>query len=132
MTRQWVPRLRVTTGIVSDGQSRILLALRNGKRSNAFLWELPGGKTEQGEDSYEALCRELHEELLIEVRHAKRVGRIYQHYHHGRVLVDAWQITDFGGWPSGNEGQLIAWFTPAEALVLPLVPSVRRLLLSMF
>jgi 8-oxo-dGTP diphosphatase len=51
--------------IVEHG--RVLLTQRKQGTHLEGLWELPGGKVEDGEDPRDALARELREELAIEV-----------------------------------------------------------------
>jgi 8-oxo-dGTP diphosphatase len=50
-----------------DQQGRVLLAQRPPGKAMAGLWEFPGGKIDAGETPEAALCRELNEELSIEV-----------------------------------------------------------------
>jgi 8-oxo-dGTP diphosphatase len=54
-------------GVIRDARGRILLARRTEGRDLAGLWEFPGGKHEPGESAEDALVRELHEELGIDV-----------------------------------------------------------------
>lgn len=58
--------IRVVGAIIQRG-STVFAARRNPERSAGGLWEFPGGKVESGETPEEALARELHEELDIEV-----------------------------------------------------------------
>eukprot|EP00955_Chlamydomonas_euryale_P104476 365569-Chlamydomonas_euryale.AAC.29 len=51
----------------SCGERKVLLAQRPAGRANEGMWEFPGGKVDAGETPEAALCRELHEELRIEV-----------------------------------------------------------------
>ena len=59
--------LEVSAGIVFDREGRILICKRGEGRSNAHLWEFPGGKREQGESAADCLRRELLEELSLSV-----------------------------------------------------------------
>lgn len=53
---------------------RLLLAQRSYPSEVAGLWELPGGKVEEGETRAGALERELAEELGVEVLAGQQVG----------------------------------------------------------
>ena len=64
--------LSVVAGIVWR-EGRILICQRPAGGHMAGFWEFPGGKIEDGENPREALQREIHEELGIEVR----VGRLH-------------------------------------------------------
>jgi mutator protein MutT len=48
-----------------DGRRQVLLARRSGDRSQAGLWEFPGGKVHPAEPMETALMRELREELGV-------------------------------------------------------------------
>lgn len=60
-------RIVVAGAIVDPLRGRLLLAQRRYPAEVAGLWELPGGKVEDGESTADALRRELIEELAVEV-----------------------------------------------------------------
>ena len=64
--------LHVAVGVIQDSNGRVLVSLRSERQHQGGLWEFPGGKVEKGETVREALCRELYEELGIEVDAAVR------------------------------------------------------------
>ncbi len=51
--------------IISDG--RVLACRRSQHKSSAGLWEFPGGKVDPGELPFDAIVREIREELDLEV-----------------------------------------------------------------
>ncbi len=57
----------VAAGIVIEN-GRVLLTQRKAGAHLEGLWEFPGGKVADGEDPRDALIRELHEEIGINVR----------------------------------------------------------------
>ena len=59
--------IEVSAGIVYDREGRVLICQRGEGRSNAHLWEFPGGKREAGESAADCLIRELMEELSLKV-----------------------------------------------------------------
>ncbi|MFJ5220752.1 (deoxy)nucleoside triphosphate pyrophosphohydrolase [Streptomyces sp. NPDC088354] len=61
----------VGAALLDDG--RLLAARRTAPPELAGRWELPGGKTEPGETTRDALVRELREELGIEAEPLERV-----------------------------------------------------------
>ena len=67
--------LSVVVGVVLAPNQHILMAKRPAHKSLAGLWEFPGGKVEAGENPYEALCRELNEEVGIRVQQLKSLAR---------------------------------------------------------
>ena len=58
--------IEVAAGLVFD-QGRLLITQRNESDHLGGLWEFPGGKVESGETFEECLCRELREELGIDI-----------------------------------------------------------------
>ena len=118
--RSIVPRpmsasvVHVAVGVVRNSQGNILIAKRPAHAHQGDLWEFPGGKVEKGESLQQALQRELHEELGIDITHARPLIRIPHSYPDKHVLLDVWLIEVFDGEPHGKENQPIAWLSPAE------------------
>lgn len=72
-------RIKVAAAvIIRDG--RVLLSSRPHGRHLAGMWEFPGGKIEACENTAQALTRELHEELDIEVIPCDLLGHCIHDY----------------------------------------------------
>lgn len=113
------PLLHVAVGVIlRDG--RLLISLRQGEQHLAGLWEFPGGKVEPGEHVFEALARELHEELGLDVIEAEPLVEIRHDYDVRSVLLDCWLVTDFEGEGQGKEGQQIAWVAVDQCSEYPM------------
>jgi len=67
--------LRVVGAAILDPQGRCLAAQRGPAMSSPGRWELPGGKIETRESPRAALCREIGEELGLEVEIGAWIGR---------------------------------------------------------
>ena len=94
-----------------DADNRILLAQRPPGKSQAGLWELPGGKMEKGELPEAALIRELREEIGIEVKEAclaplTFASHSYDDFH---LLMPLYICRRWDGTPTGCEGQALTW-----------------------
>ena len=61
------PKLFVVGGLIFDKKGRILSCKRPKEDTWGGWWEFPGGKVDSGENAYQALTRELFEELNIHV-----------------------------------------------------------------
>ena len=61
------PVVDVAVGVLLQPQGHFLLTSRPEGKVYAGYWEFPGGKLEPGESVAQALARELHEELGIDV-----------------------------------------------------------------
>jgi|SRR5882672_1724891 len=57
----------VVSGMAVNKDGRVLMGKRRGVGKRPGLWELPGGKVEEGETSQDALTREWKEELNLGV-----------------------------------------------------------------
>ena len=106
--------LSVAVGVIRDARGRVLLARRPAHLHQGGRWEFPGGKREPGEGRFEALRRELEEELGIRVRAARPWLRVEHRYPDRAVRLDVWRVLDFEGRPEGREGQAVEWVPVAD------------------
>ena len=102
-------RLHVVVGILRDDQGRIFITLRDESKHKGGLWEFPGGKVEQGEDSHEAIRRELREEISIEVVEIQHYMDIFHDYEDLNVYLEVFNVTKYHGRAEASEGQAQAW-----------------------
>jgi len=120
-----------------DVDNRVLIAKRPEGKAMAGLWEFPGGKIEPGERPEDALIRELHEELSIDVTQAclaplAFASHAYDNFH---LLMPLYVCRRWGGRVVPREGQEIAWVRanrlkgyPMPPADDPLIPILRDLL----
>src|SRR5438876_7784789 len=76
--------------IVRHEHKEVLLSLRAPHVLEGNLWEFPGGKIKNDETSFEALCRELREEIGIIVNKAQSLPLILHHYETYSVKLHPW------------------------------------------
>ncbi|QDQ26103.1 Nudix family hydrolase [Chitinimonas arctica] len=113
----------VAAGILIQPDGRFLLGSRPAGKPYAGWWEFPGGKLEAGETPLQALCRELQEELGIEVRAAQPWLVQEFTYPHATVRLYFFKVTDWQGEPHPHEGQQFAWQTAGALSVEPVLPA---------
>jgi 8-oxo-dGTP diphosphatase len=77
-------KIRVVGAMIERDDGKYLITQRSPRASLPLLWEFPGGRVEPGESDQEALERELHEEMAIEVQ----VGDRVIHVEHGYESYD--------------------------------------------
>jgi 8-oxo-dGTP diphosphatase len=107
--------IRVVTGLlIKDG--KVLMCQRHAQKEHyPFHWEFPGGKVEAGETLFQALQRELREELKISVSKAQEWFEDTMLYSNGADYhVTFFLVRDFLGEPVNTEFEKIGWFTLAE------------------
>ncbi|MCB1827836.1 MAG: 8-oxo-dGTP diphosphatase MutT [Coxiellaceae bacterium] len=101
--------LSVIVGVAQNSNKMILLSKRRPEVDHGSLWEFPGGKIEENETPYDALCRELKEEVGIDVVSATPLMQVTHSYPKYDVLLDVWLVDEFSGNPEGLEGQVVCW-----------------------
>ena len=105
-------RIHVAVGVIyHPDYPAVLISKRQGEQHFAGYWEFPGGKIQDNENTLEALSRELHEELGINIIEAYPLLKVEHDYNDKKVLLDVWHVDSFSGEPSGKEGQDVRWIT---------------------
>jgi 8-oxo-dGTP diphosphatase len=100
-----------------------LLAQRPASKVYGGYWEFPGGKLEPGEPPAQALARELHEELGLDLEGATPwITRVYA-YPHGTVRLRFFRVRRWKGDPHGREGQAFSWQRVEAITVAPMLPA---------
>jgi len=113
----------VAVGVVLYTDGRVLLAKRPPGKPSAGYWEFPGGKFEISESPRQALARELHEELGVELDAAYPwITREYR-YPDRLVRLHLYRVLNWHGEPHGREGQQLSWQDPRAISVSPLLPA---------
>ena len=101
--------LNVVVGIIFNAQQEVLIAQRPEHADLGGYWEFPGGKIEPEERPFDALGRELREEIGIVIADASQLFTISHTYPEYHVQLGVWQIERYSGEPCGREQQLIRW-----------------------
>ena len=124
--------VHVAAAAIMDARGRVLITHRPAHVHQGGLWEFPGGKVEAGESVFEALARELNEELGIDVQQARPLIRVSHNYPDKSVLLDVWRVDAYSGEAHGREGQAFKWVAPTQlseydfpAANIPIVNAVR-------
>ena len=99
-----------------DPDDRILLARRPPGKHLAGLWEFPGGKVDKDESPEAALCRELAEELGIDVRPTCLAPFTFasHRYPEFQLLMPLYLCRRWNGTVTAREGQELKWVRAAR------------------
>lgn len=87
-------------------------------------WEFPGGKVEPGESPREALLRELHEELGIEVTQCFPWIVREHRYEHAHVVLHFFRVTEWRGKLRDHVHAALSWQVVGQrGTVSPMLPA---------
>lgn len=104
-------------------QDRYLLGYRHANQHQGDCYEFIGGKVAGDESVYAALCREVREEVGMDISHNRhcKMGRIYHDYADRQVCLivhdvclTELQYAGFSSATHGREGQRLCWVSKAE------------------
>ncbi len=116
----------VAAVIIKEGK---VFATQRGYGEFKDGWEFPGGKVEAGESPEEALCREIREELEVEVNVGDLIDTIEYDYPAFHLSMKCYACTIPGGsphlleheaarWLSADQLGSVAWL-PADITLIP-------------
>lgn len=134
VTPRGLPLLLVAAAALIDKDGRVLVAQRPEGKPMAGLWEFPGGKVKEGETPEFALCREIEEELGIEVRECcfTPVAFSSHSYEDFHLLMPLYVCRMWKGIVTPREGQAMKWMKVNELYSLPMpaadVPLIAQLM----
>jgi 8-oxo-dGTP diphosphatase len=99
----------VAVGILINSQEEFLLTSRPIGKVYEGYWEFPGGKLEAGETVAQALARELHEELGLQIGDVQLWHQQLVDYPHALVRLNFCKVREWQGMLEMREGQQFAW-----------------------
>lgn len=124
----------VAVAVMFNARGEVLTSWRKPQQHQGGLWEFPGGKREPDESRFEALRRELSEELGVRVTQAEPFVRVDHDYGDKLVCLDVWLVSAYSGMPMGREGQPLRWQSVSDLAVAefpaanaPIIDALKRL-----
>lgn len=99
----------VAVGVLIKPNGDFLLTSRPPGKVYQGYWEFPGGKLEAGETVHQALTRELHEELGIDIAASELWKTEVINYPHALVRLNCRKVVAWAGELQMKEGQQFSW-----------------------
>ena len=91
-----------------------ILATQRGYGEHKGMWEFPGGKMEMGETEEEAIVREIHEELNVEIRVERKVCTVEYDYPKFHLVMHCFWCSIVKGELELKEHQSACWLEKTE------------------
>ncbi len=101
--------VEVAVGVLIQPNGDFLLTSRPPGKVFEGYWEFPGGKLEAGESVHQALKRELHEELGIDIAASETWKTELIDYPHALVRLNFCKVFAWTGELQMKEAQQFAW-----------------------
>ncbi|WP_346862220.1 NUDIX domain-containing protein [uncultured Draconibacterium sp.] len=98
--------------IVSEG--KVLIAQNKEDSDHPFQWEFPGGKLKAGETEEQCICREIKEELELEIRVLERLPGVEYDYGIKNIMLIPFVCSIESGELKLNDHIKTAWIEMAE------------------
>ena len=92
------------------------------------LWEFPGGKIELGETSYQALAREIQEELDVKIEVGELIDTIEYDYPTFHLSMDCFWCVVAGGEIILKEAEAARWLNKDELNDIDWLPADIKLI----
>ena len=93
---------------------KLLITQRRPQDHLGGLWEFPGGKREPGESYEDCLCRELEEELGVQVKDLASIGEVTHAYPEKTVHIRFFECSLANGEPAALGCSALKWVGAPE------------------
>jgi 8-oxo-dGTP diphosphatase len=129
-----VKRIDVAVAVLQrdngSGSGDVLWCSRPEGKPYAGYWEFPGGKVEPTESVWQALVREIDEELGVTVQAGGPWMLVEHDYPHAKVRLHLMRVWRWQGEPVAREQQRFQWapLLPSATDIQPILPATEPLL----
>ncbi len=118
--------INVVAAIIQDSGGRYF-ATQRGYGEWKDWWEFPGGKVESGENSVEALKREIKEELAAEIRVDDKLCRVEYDYPKFHLTMDCYMCRLVSCVPTLLEHEDSRWLKKEELNTVKWLPADKEI-----
>ncbi|WP_415399184.1 A/G-specific adenine glycosylase [Synechococcus sp. W4D4] len=121
----------IGVGVVLNDAGEVLIDQRLNEGLLGGLWEFPGGKQEPGEAIEVTICRELQEELAIEVQVGEELISLDHAYSHKRLRFVVHLCQWRTGEPQPLASQQVRWVKPQQLSDFPFPAANARIIAAL-
>ncbi len=123
-----------SSGIISNKNKEILITSRKNKKILKSYWEFPGGKLKNTENFYQALVREVKEELNIKIKISNIAPLIFVNhkYRNFHLFMHVFKVKKWFGDISSHDYEELKWVKPRklnQENILPANKDIVKLLI---
>ena len=118
----------IVTAAILRNNGRVLITRRPNGKPHADMWEFPGGKLQKNEAPEQCLCREIREELSLDIEVKSIFEVVYHRYDWGPVLILAYECLVLRGQVRNIEVAEHQWVNPADLHKFPILPADRPII----
>lgn len=113
-------QITTVAGVIKNEEGKILCTLRDQGKYDyvSFKWEFPGGKIEAGETNKQALTRELHEELDIDVEISNFLYQVEHDYPDFHLSMAVYECKLISKDMKMNVHKGLKWLSPKDLMTL--------------
>jgi len=129
--------LNVVALVLENHQGEILVAKRADHKHLGGMWEFPGGKVEEGETQFQALKREIKEEIDFDIQQAQQLIITQHKYKEFTLSLDVWYVKANNPKIIAKENQPLKWVCKTELSYLnlpeadaPIVNAIHNLVMT--
>ena len=119
--------IHVVAAVIRDAEGRYF-ATQRGYGEWKDWWEFPGGKTESGETSVDALKREIREELAADITVGEKLCTIEYDYPQFHLSMECYLCTLASGAPTLLEHEDARWLSLQELDTVKWLPADQEII----
>ena len=114
-----------SSAVIRNKKDQILIVSRKNKKTFRNCWEFPGGKLSNFEDYFEALIRELKEELGIDIAKNKLKNYIFTRHQYRAFLLMmcTFEVKHWSGQIENKDNEKLRWVSIKEIKKIKLLPA---------
>ena len=123
--------IRVVCAIIYNDTGKMLLAQRSGEMEHSFHWEFPGGKVHNKESDFDAIVREIKEELDLEVLPLEKLSEVEWEYPDKKIVLVPIICEIRSGTLKLSEHLDCEWVDPANLEKINVLGADRQILINL-